>query len=103
MDSTRPCSNLGESCQICMTGDGAQEADTGLPYNGTDHGIPTPVTSNAGYYRIEPPFFFFCPPISHAWHEGVPSFLARGGEIEMRLLQREVPKLSTHQEVRANM
>ena len=44
---------------------------------------------------------FFCPPISRTWHEGMPSFLAGGGEIEMRLLQWEVPGLCTCQERRA--
>ena len=57
--------------------------------------------TNAGY-QIEPPFFF-CPPTSHTWHEGMPSFLTGGGEIEMRLLRWEVPRLSACQEVRAKM
>ena len=48
----------------------------------------------------EPPFLF-----AHlkpcTWHEGVPSFLHWGGELEMRLLRREVPRLRTCQEQRA--
>ena len=44
---------------------------------------------------------FSLPTSSRAWHEGVPSFLCQGGELEMRLLRWEVPRLWTCQERRA--
>ena len=58
--------------------------------NGDAGHLSTQVTANKLVTRTTPMQFtglsypsFFRPPISHAWHEGVPSFLAGGGEIEM--------------------
>ena len=57
---------------LAVNGD-TEHPDTQVP---TDKLVMRNYT-NAGY-RIEPPFFF-CPPTSHTWHKGVPSFLTGEG------------------------
>ena len=65
----------------------------GLAVNGDAGHLSIQVTTNKlvtrttlmQVTRLSHPSFFH-PPISCAWHEGMPSFLTGGGEIEMQLL-----------------
>ena len=64
--------------------------EDGLAVNGDAGHLSTQVTANKLVMRTTPmqvtglshPSFFH-PPISHAWYEGVPSFLTGEGKIEM--------------------
>ena len=93
------------TCNMILQGGRKRD---GLAVNRDAGHLSTQVTANKLVMRTTPMQVtglshpsFFRPPISHTWHEGVPSFLTGEGEIEMRLLRWEVPGLCTRQERRA--